>query len=433
MCYTRGMSKKYWPRAVDTVLHQKLGFYGAVLIEGCKWCGKSTTARYFAKSILELQDPQVRKSSLELVELDPKLLLEGDKPRMIDEWQDIPSIWDAVRYSVDREGIAGQYILTGSTTPGEELPRHSGIGRIARLTMRPMSLYESGESNGQVSLKAMFDGRGEISGSSDVSLGEIAYICARGGWPMSVVRGKSQKKNALQVAKDYLQVLVQNDIDMSNVGSYEANKMKRLIRSLARNIATPVSLNTLIADVTGDGQETFAKATASTYLAILQKLFIMDDVEAWSPRLRSRTEIRVGRKRNLVDPSLAVAALYGSENDLLNDLNTFGLIFESLALRDLKIYMQTLAGEVLYYRDSYGQECDAILHFDDGQWAAVEVKLGSTTSIDEGAAALLKLCEKVDLEKMRKPAFLMVLTAASKYAYRRKDGVCVVPIGCLKW
>lgn len=424
------MARGYLPRLIDRVLENYLGFYGAVLIEGCKWCGKSTTARYFAESYLELQNPQVRKMSLELVELSPEVLLKGDKPRLIDEWQDVPEIWDAVRYDVDRSGLAGQYILTGSATPRQNKPRHSGIGRIARLKMRPMSLFESGDSTGEVSIKGLFDGDEISSKVVEQSLSDIAFLCARGGWPLSVVRSKT---SGIRIARDYLNVLVQNDISSGGVvGSYNASKMRRLIRSLARNIATPVSLNTIVADVQGDEMGTFSKVTAASYLEILENLHIMDDVEAWMPKLRSKTEARMASKRNFVDPSLAVAALFASEKDLLNDLNTFGLIFESLVLRDLKIYMQGLDGEVLYYRDSYGQECDAILHLEDGRWAAVEVKLGSSESIEEGAKSLLKLRDKIDTGKMKEPAFMMVVTAASKYAYRRGDGVFVVPIGCLR-
>lgn len=424
------MAKEYIPRLIDSVLQKHLEFYGAVLVEGCKWCGKSTTARHFAKSCLELQDPRVRRTSMELVELSPNVLLDGDKPRMIDEWQDVPEIWDAIRYDVDKSGLAGQYILTGSATPRKNKPRHSGIGRIARLKMRPMSLFESGDSTGEVSLGGLFDG-GEMSNMVVAKeLSDIAFLCARGGWPLSVVR---PSKNVIGVARDYLNVLVQNDIGTDDVvGYYNASKMRRLIRSLARNIATPVSLNTIVADVRGDEEGTFSKVTATSYLSILENLHIMDNVEAWIPKLRSKTEARMASKWNFADPSLAVAALYASERDLMNDLNTFGLIFESLALRDLKIYMQSLGGEVLYYRDSYGQECDAILHLENGNWAAVEVKLGSSESIENGARSLLKLREKVDTDEMREPVFLMVLTAASKYAYKRKDGVYVVPIGCLR-
>lgn len=424
------MAKDYIPRLIDSVLKEYLEFYGAVLVEGCKWCGKSTTAKHFAKSCLELQNPQTRKMSMELVELSPEVLLEGERPRMIDEWQDVPEIWDAIRYDVDRSGLAGQYILTGSATPRKDKPRHSGIGRIVRLKMRPMSLFESGDSTGDVSLGGLFDGGGVNSVTSKKDLSEIAFLCARGGWPLSVVRPTT---NAIRIAKDYLNVLVQNDIGVDDVvGYYNAGKMRRLIRSLARNIATPVSLNTIVADVQGDEEGTFSKVTAASYLSILENLHIMDNVEAWMPKLRSKTEARMTSKRNFVDPSLAVAALYASERDLMNDLNTFGLIFESLALRDLKIYMQSLGGEVLYYRDSYGQECDAILHLEDGRWAAVEMKLGSSESIEEGAKSLLKLREKIDTDKMKEPAFMMVLTAASKYAYRNRDGIFVVPIGCLR-
>ena len=424
--------KDYIPRLIDKILQEKLNLYGAVLLEGCKWCGKSTTAKQIAKSVLELQNPKTHHDSLELIDTKPDMLLSGDKPRLIDEWQDIPAIWDAVRYDVDKSNLVNQYILTGSATPAQEKPRHSGIGRIMRLTMRPMSLAESGESTGEVSLAQLFESTNsnkDISGQSNLDLDQIAYLCARGGWPAAVVRSTTHGD---QIARDYLDALIHNDISSVGIALHNASKMGVLLRSLARNIATPVSFNTILRDTEGQEVDIAGKATVSTYISALEQLHIMDDVPAWSPLLRSKTEIRSSKKRNFADPSLAVAALYASGEDLLGDIRTFGLIFESLALRDLKTYMQNLGGEVFYYRDSYGLECDAILHRLDGTWGAVEIKLGSSVSINEGAKTLLKLRETVDLTKMKEPAFLMVLTAASQYAYRRKeDGILVVPIGCL--
>ena len=421
----------YIPRLMDDVLRENLELYGAVSLEGCKWCGKSTTARQLANSSIEMQNPTTAENNKAIAKSDPSILLSGEKPRLIDEWQDTPTIWDAIRYDVDKTGLTGQYILTGSSTPKVSKPAHSGAGRIVRLIMRPMSLYESGESNGDVSLKQLFYTNGDITGEAKLTPEDIAQLCTRGGWPASVKRNPT---NAGKLARDYLETILANEsmTDLDNDISFSTPKMRAVIRSLARNIASPVTGQTIMNDVIGSG-ETISDKTLSSYLETLNRLHILDDVEPWSPQLRSRTTIRSGWKRNFTDPSLVVAALLASENDLRLDYRTFGLVFESMALRDLKIYAESLDGRLYYYRDKAGRECDAIIHLPDGKWGAIKIKLGSDeTSISEGSRSLQRFVDSVDTEVMRQPSFLMILTATTNYAYRQDDGIYIVPIGCLK-
>ncbi len=421
----------YIPRLMDSVLKENLELYGAVSLEGCKWCGKSTTARQVASSFIEMQNPTTAENNKAIAKSDPGILLSGDKPRLIDEWQDTPAIWDAIRYDVDKTGLTGQYILTGSSTPKVSKPAHSGAGRIVRLIMRPMSLYESGESNGAVSLKSLFYDNENITGEAGLTPEDIARLCTRGGWPASVKRNPT---NAGKLARDYLEVILTNEsmTDLDNDISFSTPKMRAVIRSLARNIASPVTGQTIMNDVIGSG-ETISDKTLSSYLETLNRLHILDDIEPWSPQLRSKTAIRSGWKRNFTDPSLVVAALLASENDLRLDYRTFGLVFESMALRDLKIYAESLDGRLYYYRDKAGRECDAIIHLPDGKWGAIKIKLGSDeTSISEGSRSLQRFVDSVDTEVMRQPSFLMILTATTNYAYRQDDGIYIVPIGCLK-
>lgn len=421
----------YIPRLMDDVLRENLELYGAVSLEGCKWCGKSTTARQVASSFIEMQNPTTAENNKAIAKSDPGILLSGDKPRLIDEWQDTPAIWDAIRYDVDKTGLTGQYILTGSSTPKVSKPAHSGAGRIVRLIMRPMSLYESGESNGAVSLKSLFCDNENIAGEAGLTPEDIARLCTRGGWPASVKRNPT---NAGKLARDYLEIILTNEsmTDLDNDISFSTPKMRAVIRSLARNIASPVTGQTIMNDVIGSG-ETISDKTLSSYLETLNRLHILDDIEPWSPQLRSKTAIRSGWKRNFTDPSLVVAALLASENDLRLDYRTFGLVFESMALRDLKIYAESLDGRLYYYRDKAGRECDAIIHLPDGKWGAIKIKLGSDeTSISEGSRSLQRFVDSVDTEVMRQPSFLMILTATTNYAYRQDDGIYIVPIGCLK-
>ena len=434
--------KNYMPRLMDGILKRNLDFYGAVLLEGCKWCGKSTTAKRAAKSLIEMQNPATAENNKMIAKNDPTILLSGEKPRLIDEWQDTPEIWDAIRYDVDNTGLAGQYILTGSVTPKKNKPSHSGAGRIVRVRMRPMTLFESGDSNGSVSLRKLFDRGGlgfneEGDGSepklgSEAKLGpeEIARLCVRGGWPVSV---KRNPENAGRVAQDYLDTILNDETvrKPENDVIFTPAKMRTVIRSLARNIATPVTMKTIIDDVAEAG-ESLSDKTLSLYLEILERIHVLDDIEPWSPQLRSKTTIRAGVKRCFADPSLVAAALLATENDLRLDSRTFGLVFETMALRDLKVYAESLEGKLYYYRDKAGRESDAVIHLSDGRWCAVEIKLGSDeVSIREGIKSLKRFKENINTEVMREPEFMMVLTATTNYAYV-EDGIVIVPIGCLR-
>ena len=419
--------QKYIPRLIDDVLKKRLELYGAILIAGPKWCGKSTTAKQQAKSILELQNPRTQKNNLEIAQNRPDFLLEGEKPRLIDEWQDAPMLWDAIRYDVDNTGLKNQYILTGSVTPRKDQPKHTGTGRIVRLLMRPMSLYESGDSTGEVSLKDLFDGVNDIKGITNKELEDIAFLCARGGWPGSI---NVSKEGALTIARDYLESLITNDIQTVDGVERNPNRLRTILRSLARNTCTTASLSTIKEDTSYNDAEVSEK-TIADYINALSKLYVIDDVEAWCPKLRSKTDIRTTSKRCFVDPSIAVASLRATDKDLLKDFRTFGFIFESLCLRDLKIYSQNLEGDVFFYRDKNDLESDAVIHLKDGRWGAIEIKIGAEEAIEAAAKNLLKLANIVDTKEMNNPSFLMILTAG-KYAYRRPDGVYVVPITTLK-
>ena len=418
---------QYLPRIYDKILKEKLQLFGAVLIMGPKCCGKSTTACQLAKSTLELQNPMTRENDLEIAKIRPDFLLEGEKPRLIDEWQDAPSIWDAIRYDVDKTGLKNQYILTGSVTPREDEPRHTGTGRIIRILMRPMSLYESNDSTGEVSLKSLFENIKDIKGITNKEYEDIAYLCARGGWPGSL---NVSKEGAISIARDYLESLIANDIKTVDNVDRNPNRLRNVLRSLARNTCTTASLET-IKDDTIYNDDKISTKTISDYINALSKLYVIDDTEAWCPKLRSKTIIRTSSKRCFIDPSIAVAALRASDKDLLKDFKTFGFIFESLCMRDLKIYAAALDGDVFFYRDKTDLECDAIIHLKDGRWGAVEIKLGGEDAIEEAAENLKKLANIVDIEEMHEPSFLMVLTAG-KYSYRRQDGIYVVSIATLK-
>lgn len=419
--------KDYIPRMLDEELKTKMQVFGGILIVGPKWCGKSTTAKRYVKSVLELQDPKTRASNLEMASVRPDLLLNGEKPRLIDEWQDAPQLWDAVRYEVDNSGLRNQFVLTGSVTPRKEEPSHTGTGRIARLTMRPLSLYESNDSTGEVSLSELFNSVESINAISDKELEDIAFLCTRGGWPASV---GVDAKSASLIAREYLESLIH--VDIKKVDKVERNpeRMRAILRSLSRNICTSANLSTIKEDIAYN-ESKISEKTISDYINVLERLYVVDNVTAWSPKLRSKTDIRNSPKRCLVDPSIVVASLRATESDLLNDARTLGFVFESLCIRDLKIYTQSLDGDVFFYRDKTDLECDAVIHLHDGRWAAVEVKLGSQEGIDEGAKNLLKLVDRVNTDKMNLPSFLMILTAG-KLAYRREDGVFVVPITTLK-
>ncbi len=402
---------------------------GAVLIEGAKWCGKTTSAKHIANSVIEMDRPDMTEQYQQMARIKPSNLLEGETPHLIDEWQIAPNIWNAVRYEVDRRGEFGQFILTGSSVPAKlEESTHTGTGRIVRMRMRTMSLYESGDSNGKASLKDLFDGY-EISASDNHGIDEIAFLICRGGWPAALDRSE---KVALKQAFDYYDAVVNDDISRVDGLKRDPERTKRIMKSYARNVATQVSLETIRADVISNDIETFDKESLYGYLNALKSIFVIEDSPAWNPNLRSKTAIRTSDTRYFVDPSIAVAALGLGPGDLINDLELMGLIFENLCVRDLRIYADALDGSVYHYRDKTGLECDAVIHLRNGSYGLIEVKLGGDALINEGAANLLRLSEKIDTDKMKKPAFLMVLCGVAPFAYRREDGVFVVPISCLK-
>ena len=422
------MENKYLKRIADRVLQDRLAASGAVLIEGPKWCGKTRTALENSKSHLFMQDPDKAISYLKAADTKPSLLLKGDTPRLLDEWQTAPVLWDAVRFMVDQRGKSGQFILTGSAVPKDNVVQHTGTGRISRVLMRPMSLYESMESNGSVSLKALFDGETEIDNFSTLTIEQITFAIVRGGWPASI--GKSEKI-ALRHAIDYVEAIINTDV--SRVDGIEKNpvRVRALLRSLSRNISTLATIRTIHDDIAmGDTDESISEKTISQYLRALDRIFVTENLPAWNPVLRSKTAIRTSPKRQFVDPSIAAAVLRLTPSRLLEDFNYFGFLFESLCDRDLRIYAEAIDGQVFHYRDASGLEADAVIALNDGRWAAVEVKLGSK-EIEDAAVHLLELKNKVNTEKMREPSFLMILTG-SEIAYRREDGVYVVPLGCLK-
>ena len=421
--------KRYYQRVSDKVLMEHLEAKGAVLIEGAKWCGKTTSAKHIANSVIEMDRPDMTEQYQQMARIKPSNLLEGETPHLIDEWQIAPNIWNAVRYEVDRRGEFGQFILTSSSVPAKlEESTHTGTGRIVRMRMRTMSLYESGDSNGKASLKDLFDGY-EISASDNHGIDEIAFLICRGGWPAALDRSE---KVALKQAFDYYDAVVNDDISRVDGLKRDPERTKRIMKSYARNVATQVSLETIRADVISNDIETFDKESLYGYLNALKSIFVIEDSPAWNPNLRSKTAIRTSDTRYFVDPSIAVAALGLGPGDLINDLELMGLIFENLCVRDLRIYADALDGSVYHYRDKTGLECDAVIHLRNGSYGLIEVKLGGDALINEGAANLLRLSEKIDTDKMKKPAFLMVLCGVAPFAYRREDGVFVVPISCLK-
>ena len=421
--------KEYYQRVSDKVLLEHLESKGAVLIEGAKWCGKTTSAKHIAKSVREMDRPEMTEQYQQMARINPSNLLEGEVPHLIDEWQIATNIWNAVRYEVDRRGEFGQFILTGSSVPAAlDESMHTGTGRIVRMQMRPMSLFESKDSTGQVSLMDLFNKK-DISAVDNHSIDEIAFLICRGGWPAALNHGK---KVALKQAFDYYDAVVNDDISRVDRVKRDSERTKRILKSYARNVATQASLETIRSDVISNDVETFDKEALYGYLNALKRIFVIEDSPAWNPNLRSKTAIRTSDTRYFVDPSIAVAALGLGPTDLVNNLELMGLIFENLCVRDLRIYADALDGSVYHYRDKTGLECDAVIHLRNGSYGLVEVKLGGDQSINEGAESLLKLTSKIDTEKMKKPAFLMVLCGVAPFAYKREDGVFVVPITCLK-
>lgn len=420
--------KEYRKRVADRLLKDSLESKGAVLIEGAKWCGKTTTALQQAKSVLYMQEPEKVTRNLELAQIKPSKLLEGDTPHLIDEWQMAPQLWDAVRFEVDKRDDFGQFILTGSAIPADTSQiYHSGVGRITKMLMRPMSLYESGDSDGSVSLAELFNDAGDVDGHSAIDIDRLAFLICRGGWPRAL---DCSDKVALRQAIDYYKVVVDNDISLADGVVRNTERVRRVMRSYARAVATQTTLETMAQDISADEQIT--TDTISSYLNVLRKIFVIEEAPAWSPNLRSKTAVRTSSTRYFTDPSIGAAALGLGPKDLFNDLNTMGLFFENMCFRDLRVYAETNDGSVYHYRDKNGLECDAIVHLRNGKYGLIEIKLGGARLIEEGAATLNKLAENIDTSKMKAPSFKMILTGTDDIAYLRKDGVMVVPVGCLK-
>lgn len=422
--------KVYRKRVADDILKRKLEGKGAVLIEGPKWCGKTTTAEQIAASILYMDDPEKKEQNLTMSELNPKRLLKGAVPRLIDEWQLAPKLWDTVRFEVDHRGELGQFILTGSAVPADTKEiTHSGTGRFTWLTMRPMSLYESGDSTGDISLKVLFENTEEVDGTANLGLDRLAFLICRGGWPQAI---DMRDEIALDQARDYYDAVAHSDINRADHVQKNPERVKRLMRSYARNQGGQVPNTVIAQDIAANDESPISEETVASYLDALRKIFVVEDMPAWNPNLRSKTAIRSSDTRYYIDPSIAAAALGVGPTDLLNDLKTFGFLFETLCVRDLRVFADALNGEVYHYRDKDGQECDAVIHLRNGKYGLIEMKLGGDKLIEEGAKSLKAMQKKIDTEKMKSPSFLMVLTGIGDYAYRRHDGVCVVPIGCLK-
>ncbi|MBR3286247.1 MAG: ATP-binding protein [Bacteroidales bacterium] len=421
---------EYKQRIADRILKRKVLGKGAVLIEGPKWCGKTTTAKQLAQSVLDLGDVSVLRQSAQMLELSPKTLLEGATPRLIDEWQALPPVWDAIRGEVDKRGAPSQFILTGSSVlPDADETIHSGTGRFAHIMMRPMSLYESGESKGSVSLKDLFEGKMSDVQQNELEIDDIAYLTCRGGWPWATLLPKDI---ALDQAFDYVDSVTKRDIQRVDKIKRSPERARLLLRSYARNISQQVSCATMRKDMLSNDASTLDEDTVADYIRALKKLFVIEDLAAWNPNLRSKAAVRMGDTRHFVDPSIGTAALGLGPKDLINDLESFGLFFEDLAVRDLRVYAEALDGQLYHYRDSRGLECDTVLHRRNGSYALLEVKLGGEDNINDGAASMIELSSHIDTDKMPLPSFMAVVTAVGKYAYQRKDGVYVIPVGCLK-
>lgn len=433
----------YKNRVADRLLAEKLEAFGAVLIEGPKYCGKTTLASQQAGSILSMADTDTLGQNLALARTNISRLLAGAPPRLIDEWQIAPQFWDAVRNEVDKRNEDGQFMLTGSAVPPkpkkdengniieEENIHHTGTGRISRLRLRTMSLWESEDSTGDVSLEELFINPDTVDGVSDIDLDRLAYLTCRGGWPKAVL--KKSEKAALAQAFDYYDSVVSNDIKRVDDIDRDEELTKRIMRSYARNQGTQATVGTILADIKSNGDERMSDSTVYSYIKALKEIFVIEDSIAWNPNLRSKTAIRTSDTRYFIDPSIATAALGMGPKDLINDMATFGFIFETLAIRDLRVYADALDGKVYHYRDKNNLECDAVIHLRNGSYGLVEVKIGGTEPIREGAESLKTLSSKIDSTRMKAPSFMMVLTGIGKFAYKRpEDGVLVVPIGCLK-
>ena len=423
--------KSYKSRICDRLLQEELSGVGAVLIEGAKWCGKTTTAEQAAKSAIYIDETGKMEENIILARTKPERILDGEYPRLIDEWQLAPAIWDSVRYNVDHMDAPGRYILTGSAVPADdEEIRHSGAGRFSWLKMRPMTLWESCESSGEASLSALFAGE-DVTGAKSAcpDLEELAFLLCRGGWLYAC---NLSGRVALKRAFSYVDATVKRDISRVDKVNRDEGRARRIMRSYARLQATQSAYSVIKADIEANEARPCSVDTVVSYVSALKKLFVIEDMPAWCPNLRCKTPIRTGDTRYFVDPSVAVASLGLGPEDLMNDLKTYGLLFETMAVRDLRVYMDALSGSVAHYLDASGLECDAVLHLRNGRYALVEVKIGGKELIEKGVATLNRLSAKIDDGKMKKPSFQMVLTAVGDFAYRRKDGIIVCPIGALR-
>lgn len=422
--------KEYKPRIADEILKDKLEAKGAVIIEGPKWCGKTTTAMQVAGSVLRMDEPSKRDVNIQMSEIAPERLLQGKTPRLIDEWQIAPKLWDAARYEVDTRGEEGQFILTGSAVPVDSKEiTHSGTGRFTWLTMRPMSLYESEESSGEVSLEELFLTPKQIIGINGLELEKLAFAICRGGWPGAM---EMSEKAALSQAMDYYDAVVKSDVNRADGVNKNPERVKRLMKSFARNQGAQVASTVLRDDIQANDTDKLNEDTIASYINALKKIFVIEDMPAWNPNLRSKTAIRTTDTRYYVDPSIAAAALGVGPKDLLNDLNTMGLLFEAMCVRDLRVYAEYLGGEVLHYRDKSGLECDTVIHLRNGKYGLAVIKLGGQKLMEEGAVNLKRLADKIDTTKMPLPSFMMIVVGIGDFAYRREDGIYIVPIGCLK-
>lgn len=421
---------QYKPRIADELLARELEGMGAVLIKGPKWCGKTTTAEQLAESVIYIDEPENVDQNIRTSEINPSQLLEGKTPRLIDEWQIAPRLWDAVRFAVDRRKLDGQFILTGSAVPSDpRLEKHSGTGRIAQITMRPMSLWESGDSTGTVSLRDLFTGNHDIAGISEYDINDIAYFICRGGWPRATLQSRNV---SLRRAFDYCDAIVNVDIHRVDSTERSSQRTKLLMKSYARVQGAQAPLTTIRDDMKNNDSPSLDERTVFSYIEALKKLFVIEDMPAWNPNLRSKTAIRTSDTRYFVDPSIATASLGIGPDALIRDLNTMGLMFETMCIRDLRVYADSLDGSVSHYRDKSGLECDAVIHLRDGSYGLVEIKLGGESLVKEGVKNLQTLASKIDTEKMKAPSFLMVLTGTGHYAIRRDDGVLEVPVCCLR-
>lgn len=428
---------EYRKRIADQLLLELLDSCGTVLVEGSKWCGKTTTAEQAAGSVVYMADPEDGPRNIQLAKTSPKYLLQGDTPRLIDEWQVVPPLWDAVRFEVDHRRSVGQFILTGSAVPVQrDEIIHTGTGRIVSMVMRPMSLYESGDSTGEVSLQDLFAQPVQLTAKANLTIDTLAFVLCRGGWPFAI--DMRSQRSALKQATIYYQGVVGSgtgegsDVSRADNVRRDPERVKRLMRSLSRHQGTQASLATIYQDLQGNNDGSLNEDTIASYIKALKRIFVVEDMPAWNPNLRSKTAVRTSDTRYFVDPSIAVAALGIGPKDLINDLETFGLLYETLAVRDLRVYAEALDGMVYHYRDKNNLECDAVIHLRNGHYGLVEIKLGGSDLIEQGATSLKILAQKIDTSRMPVPSFLMVLVGVGNYAYRREDGVYVVPIGSLK-